>query len=298
MKTIKVTISVALAALMTFSCQDQLEEAEIEPLAASSESLFQGNTRHGQYMLYKAEYITSGEGKEAGNVIYFNDRGKKHLAEDFVEDYSEDGTSDITYYVDNNRPSEDLAAEVTEDAIDRAMDTWDDATCSNLGMTKVPYDGRETGFIAALFGFGGSYGYVADIVHSGWLPAEFFDMIVLNGSANILAVTFTLIYIDGSGNPTDMDGNGKADVAWREIYYNDAFTWNDGYTFDVETIALHEAGHGLSQGHFGKAFVTLENGKLHFAPQAIMNAGYTEVQTEITGTDLSGHCSNWADWGK
>lgn len=287
----------ALAALMTFSCQDQLQEAEMAPQAASSESMLQTNTRHGKYMVYKAEYITSGEGKEVGNVVYFNHRGNKQLSDDFVEDYSEDGTRDISYYVDNNRPSEDLSADVTEAAIDRAMDTWDDVTCSDLGMTKVPYDGRPTGFIAALLGYEGSFAYVADVVHAGWLPAEFFDMIAPGGSTFILAATFTLIYVDGEGNLTDMDGNGKADVAWREIYYNDAFTWNDGYTYDVETIALHEAGHGLSQDHFGKAFSTLKNGKLHFAPRAVMNAAYSQVQTKISGTDLGGHCSNWANWG-
>ncbi|MCP2045385.1 hypothetical protein [Pontibacter sp. HSC-36F09] len=298
MKQLKPFLSVILVTVLAFSCQDQLQEEEIAPQAASLENMVQTNTRHGKYMLYKAEYITSGEGKEVGNVVYFNHRGNKQLDEDFVEDYSEDGTSDISYYVDNNRHSEDLSADITEAAIDRAMDTWDDATCSDLGMTKLPYDGRSTGFIAELFGYGGSYAYVADIVHAGWLPGEFFDMIIPGGSTGVLAVTFTLIYVDAEGNPTDMDGNGKADVAWREIYHNDAFTWNDGYTYDVETIALHEAGHGLSQNHFGTAFTTLKNGKLHFAPRAVMNAAYSQVQTEISGTDLAGHCSNWANWGK
>jgi hypothetical protein len=85
-------------------------------------------------------------------------------------------------------------------------------------------------------------------------------------------------------------------VAWREIYYNDAFLWRDGATYDVETIALHEAGHGLSQAHFGKAFADAGKGKLHFAPRAVMNAAYSGVQTEIDGTDKGGHCSIWGNW--
>jgi hypothetical protein len=31
-------------------------------------------------------------------------------------------------------------------------------------------------------------------------------------------------------------------------------------------------GHGLGQPHFGTAFQTLANGKLHFAPRRVMNA--------------------------
>ena len=64
----------------------------------------------------------------------------------------------------------------------------------------------------------------------------------------------------------------------------------------METVALHETGHGLSQGHFGKAFVTNSNGKLHFAPLAVMNAGYTGVQQSLAGTDNWGHCSMWGSW--
>ncbi len=61
-------------------------------------------------------------------------------------------------------------------------------------------------------------------------------------------------------------------------------------------MALHEAGHGLSQAHFGKAFRSGGNGKLHFSPRAVMNATYSGVQTSIDQTDNAGHCSNWASW--
>ena len=251
------------------------------------------------YAVYMAEYITADGREEMGNTVFFRDLGNKQLAGDFVPALSSltDGTPDITYYVDNNRPSLDLSDATTEAAIDRAMGTWDDVTCSELGMTKVAYDGRPTGFIAALLGDpNGSFAYVSDVTHSGWLPRSFFDLIAENGGDFILGVTFTIVFTDGSGNLIDTDNNNKYDIAWREIYYNDGFSWNDGSTYDVETIALHEAGHGLSQGHFGTAFLSSGNGKLHFSPRAVMNAAYSGVQTSIQQTDKAGHCSNWSQW--
>jgi hypothetical protein len=298
MNQLKITPLIVMVALLAFSCQDQFQETQVEtePLESASSNIIPQTTHHGKYALYKAEYYTSGIGNKVGNVVYFNHRGKKHLETDFVPFINEDGTSDISYYVDNNRPSEELNTTISESAIGRAMNTWDKLACSNLGMTKVPFDGRSAGFITALYGYGGNYDYVADIYFGGWLPWEFFDQLTPDGGFNILAITFTLIYLDESGAATDLDNNGKFDTAWTEIYFNDAFTWNDGNIYDVETVALHEAGHGLGQGHFGKAFTTLKNGKFHFAPQAVMNSAYTDVQTKISGTDLAGHCSNWANW--
>ena len=162
--------------------------------------------------------------------------------------------------------------------------------------------GRDTGWVAAFFtslgagNYGGSFDYVADVLHSGWLDRSFFDLLADGGGDFILGVTFTIIFTDENGDPVDTDNNGKGDTAWREIYYNDNFGWNDGSTFDVETVALHEAGHGLSQGHFGKAFLDAGNGGLHFAPRAVMNAAYSGVQTDIAKSDLAGHCSNWSQW--
>lgn len=248
--------------------------------------------------LYMAEYITSGDSDEMGNTVFFMNVGNKQLAGDFAPDiYSglTDGTNDISYYVDNNRPTGDMDVSVSNAAIDRAMSTWDGVNCSEIGMNELPHDGRPTGFVSALLGLGGSFGYVSDVVHCGW-HESLFDAIWGPGS-NVLGVTFTIIWVDNNGNPIDLDNNGKYDVAWREIYYNDAFSWaDDGNHIDVETVALHEAGHGLSQGHFGKLFISNSNGKFHFAPRAVMNAGYTGIQTSIEKTDKAGHCSNWDEW--
>ncbi|MBP0903338.1 hypothetical protein ACFSKN_00420 [Mariniflexile gromovii] len=252
--------------------------------------------------LYMAEYITAGDTEEMGNIVYFNNRGNKQLQGDFVPGLALDGTNAISYYVDDNRPSLDLDVVVSNNAIDRAMNTWDGIICSNLGMFEIAYDGRDTGFIAGIIGeilgedFGGSQSYVADVLHAGWLPARAFDLVAPNGSQFILGVTYTIVFTDEEGNLIDTDNNGKYDVAWREIYYNDNFSWDDGNHYDVETIALHEAGHGLSQGHFGKAFRNIKTGKLHFSPRAVMNAAYSGIQTTIDESDLAGHCSNWSSW--
>ena len=87
-------------------------------------------------------------------------------------------------------------------------------------------------------------------------------------------------------------------MAFREIYYDPSpWTWaDDGVAnIDVETVALHEAGHGLSQAHFGT--VRLKNdGSLMASPRAVMNALYAGPFRSLAGTDNGGHCGNWAQW--
>jgi len=263
-------------------------------LAAYTRSAKAGRTATGNYAVLMAEYLTTGESSQVGNTIFFKNVGNKQLAGDFVPALSLDETTAITYYIDENRPSNDLATTLSSPAIDRSMETWNNLICSELGMTKVTTDGRPTGFIAELLGYSGSFDYVADVTHCGWLPGGFFDILATGGSSFILGVTFTIVFTDDDGNLVDTDNNGKYDVAWREIYYNDNFTWKNGARYDVETVSLHESGHGLSQAHFGKAFIN--NGGLHFAPRAVMNAAYSGVQLTIDQTDNAGHCSNWAQW--
>jgi hypothetical protein len=296
---------VVLLLLVALACENQDPQQPLDdsPIfmdfpGTSSSSRTSGAREAGSnYMVLSAEYLTASESGQAGRTIYFSNVGNKQLSADFVPGASLDGTDNISFYIDEKRPSADLPVTVTSAAISRAMQTWDGVTCSDLGMIQVPSNpARTTGFVSALLGFGGSLAYNGDVVHAGWLPGAFFDLLAQDGSDFILAVTFTIIFTDDEGNPTDIDSNKKSDVAFREIYYNDAFTWRDGATYDVETIALHESGHGLSQEHFGKAFRDAGNGGLHFAPRAVMNAAYSGVQTTINQTDLAGHCSNWASW--
>lgn len=273
-----------------------------------------GDSGNREVVLYMAEYLTDGVSDEMGNTIFFNNRGNKQTEADFVADsqylnlppewgiYS-DGTNDISYYVDESRPSEDLDIGLSTQAIERSMTTWDDLTCSELGVFKRSYNSEiKTG--AVLGNAHPIFDWAADMVHAGWMPLWFFDAISGGRGANILGVTFTFIVVV-NGVPSDDDNDGKFDVWFREIYYNDAFLWTDGGTnwpeYDVETVALHEAGHGLSQGHFGKAFAqgtdpTDPRWNVHFAPRAVMNAAYSGVQTDIEKTDNGGHCSNWGQW--
>ncbi|THH39460.1 hypothetical protein [Neolewinella litorea] len=247
-----------------------------------------------RYEVVKAEYITAGDSDEMGNTVFFNNRGNKQLDYDFAPGLSGDGTDAISYYIDEARPSQDVPSELSSAAIGRAMDTWDEATCSDLGMFRIASDGRPTGFVSNLLGYGGSYEYVADVVHNGWMPASFFQQLFGNSGRSVLGVTFTLVAVDAQGDLVDINNDRKPDVAWREIYYNDRFNW--ATSIDIETVALHEAGHGLSQGHFGKAFRKESTGKVQFSPRAIMNAAYSGLQTEVDGTDNAGHCSIWGNW--
>ena len=243
-----------------------------------------------------AEFITIGESDEVGNRVLFNHRGNKQLAFDFAPGTSFDGTDDISYYIDPTRPSAKLPVEESTAALKRAMQTWEEASCSELGMYEVPATGVPTGFVSDYYGYGGSREYVADIIHNGWLPAAFFKKVFGNRGNSIIAVTFTLEMRDAFNRAVDSNKDGKNDVAWREIYYNDRFNWETG--IDAETIALHEAGHGLSQDHFGKGFKNTKTGEVHYSPRAVMNAVYNGVNTTVEGTDNSGHCSIWANWPK
>lgn len=63
----------------------------------------------------------------------------------------------------------------------------------------------------------------------------------------------------------------------------------------METVTLHEAGHGLSQAYFGKVWLE-EDGSLMASPRAVMNALYAAPFRSLAGSDDGGHCSNWAAW--
>jgi hypothetical protein len=240
---------------------------------------------------YRVEYAELLASDEAGVTVFFNNRGNKQLAAHFIpSDPLRGGGTNITYTIDQMEGAVDgLTQAQTDAAIGRAMTTWDNVNCSTIPINAVGNPGTDIGVIESLNGLGGSPFWYADLTHAGWLPGGIL-------APSTIAVTFTFVWTDSFGNPTDLDNNGKADVAFREILYNDAFAWQINANIDVETVALHEAGHGLSQGHFGKAFVTSSNGKLHFAPHAVMNAGYSGVQQTIDQSDNAGHCSIWASW--
>jgi len=239
-----------------------------------------------------------------GQIIYANDRDLR-MGSDWVPfdpwrrepDPPDRNIAWLSDQVDST--ANGLAASDTQAAVSRAMATWDGVGSASIPLVELPDYGLDWGYVQWLADMGGIPGWYADITQAGWLPGTFFDAIAPpDGADYILGVTFTFIWVDAAGEPTDMDNNGKEDVAFREIYYNNAFTWgiDTDDPIDVETVVLHETGHGLSLDHFGEIFTTKKNDKLHFAPRAVMNAAYTGVQQELTGTDNGAFSSIWASW--
>ena len=263
--------------------------------------------------LYMVEYTTRPDSGQYGGYILARNVGNKQLGAHWVpNDPRRRGDRYITYAIDGVdlyvNPGLDGASVIG--AIDSAMGTWEDVSCSTIPIVKVDDYGLDLGYVQFLLGYGGVPGWLADITHAGWLPVEFFAELFGTAATNVIGVTFTFIWVDDvSGAPTDVDGNGKQDVAFREIYYNNYFLWSlDGPAWndpeiDVETIVLHETGHGLSQGHFGKVFIDASDklppysvSHLHFSPRAVMNAVYWDTRRELLGTDVGGHCSIWSAW--
>ena len=189
----------------------------------------------------------------------------------------------ITYAIDTTAdavpPSGTLGGATTDAAIVRAMDTWNSVVCSNLGLVRnVPPPGTDIGEFAFFVtgGAAGGLGAFADIQHAGFLDLDF--------GGGILGVTVTGIFVVPGPPvgppfvPSDIDADGKVDVAAREIYYDPfigsggpPWPWSDDgvSNVDLETVAIHEAGHGLSQAHFGNLF-TGNNGNFKQSPRAVM----------------------------
>jgi hypothetical protein len=251
-----------------------------------------------------AEYYTHAASGRVGQRIFAFDVGNKHIGVSYVPglERPSGATNEIRYLVDQSDGATGsapvLSSAQTEAAIDRAMATWGTVRCSNLDIVKVPDPGIDPDLFDGLIGFGSVGTPLADVTHAGWYPAAFFDALAEDGSDFIIAATQFFIFTDEDGNPTDLNRDGEFDFAFAEIYYNDAFAYgiDTSTPIDVESVALHESGHGLGQAHFGKIFQTTANGKFHFSPLAVMNAAYSGLSQDLLGTDKGGHCSLWGSW--
>lgn len=231
---------------------------------------------------------------EIGIRVYRKDHELRLDAHWFPYDPWRWGAREIFWLTDDVDQTTDVPWEDAVAAVARAMNTWNDVPCANIPLVEWPHLGIDWGIVQYYYWGdypgqnGGSPFWYADLTHAGWLPRDFFDtMYPPNGSASVLGVTYTFTW---TAYPER--------VAFREIYFNDRFTWgiDDENLVDIETVALHEQGHGLSLGHNGMIFRDAGTGRLRFAPRAVMNAIYWDIQHVPLTTDVGAFCSVWSSW--
>ena len=187
------------------------------------------------------------------------------------------------------RPSE------LENGLVSAIAAWGARSCSSEPFTRLMPGQPGT----------------PDIIQVGWQPNAWFVAMFGSSGSSIIGVTLTSIFVNNLVDkiPTDIDGNGRPDLAQALIVYNAGKIWADNGplgTVDLFTIAAHETGHALGIGHFGKVFVNKKNvliedgvptislADIKYAPKAMMNAVYITGRTDIMGTDHSSFCQIWA----
>lgn len=194
----------------------------------------------------------------------------------------------LTYLIDRtDGPGASAVSDSFETAIDRAVASWAQVSCSaTTSLAKRPDTGEDADIFDAQLGFGGFGNWqAADVVFGGWMPPSFFEAVAgQGGGTTVLAMSVTFIFVGPDGEPTDLDGDQNFDTAANEIYFNDYFSWQTGNGFDVETVALHELGHSLGLGHFESP------------PWAIMNPVYRGPRPALSRRDEAMACSVWASW--
>lgn len=241
----------------------------------------------------KVEILKKGSADEVGNMtVYQVDRFQLLSAQWAPGDprRNADGNN-ITYLIDPNFMVS--SSGVNLEAInDMTFDTWEgEVRSGKLNIVKRPYPATDPNFVLSYF-FGGwpTDPFQADIVTTGFLS-------VFAPGSSTLGVTWTFIWIDGNGNPTDINRDGYADIALKEIWYNDDWLWVDDGSpgIDFESVCLHENGHGLGLAHFGMIF-TNPSGKLFASPRAVMNAFYLGIIHMPRTTDHSAINHIYNNW--
>ena len=256
--------------------------------------------RGAPYAVDMAEISISPEGSaDAATIVYAFDRTHRLTSKWVPGDPRRNADGNNITYMNDGSFMNASGAGNGEAAIDASFATWAGVNCSNLPLVKRPDNGL---FNSAIFVSNGDV-FAADIITLGFLPGAVFDQVLGPGaSQNVLGVTFTFIFgsFDAMGNftPSDIDNNHRDDTALKEVWYNNAFLWTTSNApgVDIETVALHENGHALELGHFGRVAQNTKTGKLTVSPRAVMNAFILGVLRSPNGTDNSSYCGNWASW--
>ena len=284
----------------------------------------------------KAELMFSATQFQAATstIVFANDRVRGIGAEWVKGDPRRNGRMGVSYAVGSNTGQLPLTLNAARTAIvvvpatqvdaqiEEGMDAWRSRSCSSASIARVEggvnpdlYDELYRGV------FPTNWTNPADIVQGMWQSRAFFQTLAAAfglppaDGDNIIGITLTAYFVDGNGDLTDIDRNGKADIGLAEIYYNRfvgitpqgqlvGYLWSNdgapGFT-DFYSIITHETGHALGLGHFGKIFVTRKDAAdgisvsdVKFAPEAMMNAVYITGRNEIRGTDNSSFCQLWA----
>lgn len=290
------------------ACADQTPVTSPE-LGSGDAPLFSTSADYAAHtaVLGYAETITDPLSGEAGRVIWFRqDLGNGQLSHDFV--YGDPrraafngGAPGVTYGVNEGFQSADANLQDQLGWLHQSVAIWDAQTCSDLTLSENAIPSGQVGVVDNFFRTGQIVpNWRADLTQVGFLGVG----AMFPPGTSVLGVTYTLFWQDGNGNLTDIDGNGKFDVAFREIYYNDQYNWADNGIegrqpdgiryFDFPAVAIHEVGHGFSAAHFGS--IGVKDGFLFAQPRAIMNAIYGGLARELTGRDEGLHCSNWSQW--
>jgi hypothetical protein len=256
----------------------------------------------------------------SSTVLIANNRSRGIGAEWVAGDPRRDGRVGVTYAFGSSHPSLPLTRNPDgsnlhavplaqlDTQIEEALTAWRAQSCLTAPITRVSIPaGTDPDYLDDLFRTGApsaTYSQPSDIVEAGWAPLSFFRTIAGASGSSIIGITFTFIFTDASGNPTDIDRDGNEDTALAEIYYNTGFAWGTTQALNVVdfySIITHETGHALGLAHFGKVFVTKKDAAdgvsvvdVKYAPKAMMNAVYVTGRGEIAGTDNSSFCQIWA----
>src|SRR5262245_14203498 len=234
-----IAAALALAAAGTLTVRARAQQDPFPEGAAFSPALATLHTALGAgrgVAIESAEiFVSPDAGWSGATTLIANDRTHQFGSNFVARDPRRGGSDAITYLVDQSdgaalafaNPTGPaivvLPNSVTEPILDAAMARWDyEPHCPGPPIVKVADNGSDPDLIDGLvFGNPALIGTPqADITHAGWLSPAFFNALVPNGARFILGVTFTFVFVDGAGNPTDVDHDGTADAAFREIYYN------------------------------------------------------------------------------